>query len=311
MLSRTAAKHLAIIPLTVLILSSGAQAQPVDAAPAPVRQPVRFRQQTTRAGDRVAQRLGVNLGLTTKITQSGQTAHESQSQLRREQHRTIEVLEVAEGRATKARATFELSRRQSPENANPGDFMVQPIEGKSYLMSRDSDELKITDLAGATPPAEELKLAAESLENVGRPNPLAALLTSRQVFVGERILVPRDLGQELLGLQDPIGSVRRFELTLLRVDPADENYAMPRGVFQTSIMVVPNDDSPLSIHLRGEIAVETDTCRLAYVDLTGPVQLSSIERTAGGIYQYSAGGQLNLAIKSQYDRTELARRPGS
>jgi len=143
----------------------------------------------------------------------------------------------------------------------------------------------------------------------GKPNPLAALLINRHVVVGQPILVPRDLVQELLGFQDPLGTVRRFELTLLRVDPASDEHPAPRGVFRTSIMVVPNEDSPLSIHLTGEIAVETETCRLAYVDLNGPVQLSSIERTAGGIYHYSAGGELNLSIQSGYDRTKLAVRP--
>jgi hypothetical protein len=71
-------------------------------------------------------------------------------------------------------------------------------------------------------------------------------------------------------------------------------------VFETKIEIVPNDTSPLAITLEGEMVVETETCRLASVNLTGPVQLSSIERTAGGIFQYSAGGELKLAIRSEY-----------
>lgn len=300
------------------VASAQTPSQPAAPASAPSASPttptasgqvVRFRQVAARPGDRVDQKLGVELGLTTRITQSGQIAHESQSKMRREQHRVIEVMEVQDGRATKARATFHLSRRQSPDSPNPEEYAPQCIEGKTYLMSRSGDQLTITDPTGATPPPEELKLARESLENVGKPNPLAALLINRHVVVGQPILVPRDLVQELLGFQDPLGTVRRFELTLLRVDPASDEHPAPRGVFRTSIMVVPNEDSPLSIHLTGEIAVETETCRLAYVDLKGPVQLSSIERTAGGIYHYSAGGELNLSIQSGYDRTKLAVRP--
>jgi hypothetical protein len=268
----------------------------------PTLQQVRFRHQPTQVGDRVVQRLGVHLALATKITQSGQTAHESTNEMRRQQQRTIEVLEVAEGRATRARASFQVSRRQAPEYANPNELIVQPIEGKAYLVSREEDRLTITDEEGHLPSAEEYKLVAESLENVGKPNPLAALLVDRKIAIGQRILVPRDTVQSLLGFDDPLGTVHRFELTLNRVEPAGEKRASMTAVFVTAIEVLPNDESPLRITLNGEMAIETETCRMAAVNLSGPVQLSSIERTAGGIFQFSAGGELKLAIRSQYDR---------
>jgi len=269
-------------------------------SPAP-RQLVRFHQQPAQVGDRVIQRLGVHLGLATKITQSGQIAHESTNEMRRQQQRTIEVLEVKNGRATKARASFEVSRRQSPENADPKELTSQPIEGKAYLISREGEQLKVTDLNGAIPPLEEFKLAAESLENVGKPNPLAELLVSRPVAVGQRILIPRDTVQTLLGFQEPVGAVRRFELTLSGVEPANDKNPSPQAVFQTAIEINPNEKSPLAITLNGEMAVETETCRLISVQLSGPVQISSIERTGGGIFNFSAGGELKLAIRSQFD----------
>lgn len=261
---------------------------------------VRFRQSLPAVGDKVTQSLNVDLGLTTKITQSGQTAHESSNRMRRDQQRTIEVTEVTEGRASKARATFNVSRRQTPESAHPEELVTQPIEGKSYLMVRDGERLVVTDLAGAAPPEEEARLVAESLENVGKPNPLSVILVDRPMTVGQRILVPRDVVQSLLGFDGPIGSVHRFELTLLRVEPATTDRPSPLGVFQAAIEVKPNDESPLSITLAGEMSVETETCRLIEVKMTGPVQISSIERTAGGIFQFSAGGELKLAIRSDY-----------
>jgi hypothetical protein len=295
------ASHAANAQPTIAIDSSvepAAASNPTAATP--TGKIVRFRQHPTAIGDQVAQRLGVQLALTTKITQSGQTAHESTNEMRRQQHRVIEVLEAAEGRATKVRATFPVSRRQSPENPNPDELAVQPIEGKTYFMHRDGDQVTLTDAEGSIPPQEEFKLVAESLENVGKPNPLALLLVDRHVAVGQRILVPRDMVQQLLGFDDPVGTVRRFELTLTRVEPVDEKHPAERAVFQTKIDIVPNDASPLTITLEGEMVVEIETCRLASVQLAGPVQLSSIERTSGGIFQYSAGGELNLAIRSEY-----------
>lgn len=289
-----------LLTVSIASLSLSAIAQTSPTAPDAPPQVVRFRQTAPAAGDRVTQTLDVDLGLTTKITQSGQTAHESSNRMRRQQERVIEVVEVAEGRATKARATFNVSRRQTPESSKPEELVTQPIEGKTYLMSREGDRVVVTDESGATPPEEESRLAAESLENVGKPNPFAALLVDRPITVGQRILVPRDVVQSLLGFDGPIGSVHRFELTLLRVEPATAEHPSPVGVFQATIEVKPNDDSPLSITLNGEMSVETDTCRLVTVEMKGPVQLSSIERTAGGIFQFSAGGELNLAIRSDY-----------
>jgi hypothetical protein len=295
--------HVARAQSTIAIDESVEPAAASNLAAAPAAgKVVRFYQQPTAVGDRVDQRLGVHLSLTTKITQSGQTAHESSNEMRRQQHRMLEVLEAAGGQAIKARASFPVSRRQSPEHANPDELAVQPIEGKTYFMRREGEKILVTDQDGHIPPLEEYKLVTESLENVGKPNPLAVLLVDRHVAVGQRILVPRDLVQQLLGFDDPVGTVRRFELTLVRVDAADEDNPAERAVFQSGIEIVPNDASPLTISLQGEMVVETQTCRLASVELRGPVSLSSIERTSGGIFQYSAGGELQLGIRSQYGR---------
>ena len=300
-----ASRPMILRPLVAFVLLAAAvpalAQSPVAPTETDAKSPlVRFKQAPASVGDQVTQRLNVDLGLTTKITQSGQTAHESSNRMRREQERTIEVLEVAEGRATKAKATFIVSRRQTPESSKPEELVTQPIEGKSYLMSREGDRVVITGLDGATPTEEETRLVAESLENVGKPNPFASLLVNRPMAVGQRVLVPRDVVQSLLGFEGPIGSVHRFELTLLRVEPATAERPSPVGVFQAAIEVRPNDDSPLSITLNGEMFVETETCRLTEVKMVGPVQLSSIERTAGGIFQFSAGGELHLAIRSDY-----------
>jgi hypothetical protein len=295
-LATTSALAQTPVPTDSAVAPAAATAPTAPAGPS-----VRFRQQPTQVGDRAVQRMAVHLPLATKITQSGQTAHESTNEMRRQQQRTIEVLEVADGRATKARASFQVSRRQAPENANPNELTAQPIEGKTYLMSRDGDRLNITDLEGAIPPLDEFKLVAESLENVGKPNPLAALLVNRRIALGQRILMPREMVEQLLGFQE-IGTVHRFELTLKRVDSPTAKQPSPVAVFDAVIEVRPNDASPLNISLKGEMTLETETCRLVSVELAGPVQMSSIERTGAGIYQFFAGGELNVAIRSQYDR---------
>jgi hypothetical protein len=262
---------------------------------------IRFTQRETHVGDRVTQRLGMQFEMTTTIVQSGQIAHDSTSMIRRQQQRTIEVLEAADGRAVKAQASFEICRRQSPDNADPNELVSLPVDGKSYLIVRDGDELRVTDLDGAMPPLEEYKLAVESLDGVGKPNPLAVVLAGREVAVGQRLFVPRDMAQALLGLGAPeLAAVHRFELTLLRVATPAEPNAAELAVFRANIEVKPDDHSALAVNLNGEIAVEPATCRLVSVDLAGPVRVSTIERTAGGIYQFSMSGKLQVAIRAQF-----------
>ncbi len=267
---------------------------------APLGPAVRFEQQETRVGDRAVQRLGLHLAIATKIVQSGQVAHESSADLRRQQQRTIDVLEVADGRAVKAKATFDLSRRQSPDDQAPAELKLLPIDGKSYLMSRDGDKLTVTDLEGGIPPLAEYKLVAESLESVGQPNPLAVVLAGRELRVGQRVFVPRDLAQALLGFGSPeLARIHRFELTLNRLAPLVDG-AEPVAIFGVVIEVRPEDADDYAVHLSGELAVEPATCRLASIDLAGPVNVTTIERTAMGIYQQSLSGQLRVAIRSNF-----------
>ncbi len=283
--------------------------QPATAVESATTSRVRFEQQATQVGDHVVQRIGAELNVATKIIQSGQVANESTSQMRRQQQRTIDVLEAAEGRVTRARASFQVSRRQTPENADPNDFSPQAIEGKTYLMQRTDGKLNVTDAEGMIPPLDEYKLVIESLESVGQANPLAELLAGRSLAMGEKLLVPREMARTILGLGDQLGRVRRFELSLVKLDAVksekqSDGAATPAAVFKAQIQVEPTDSSPLMVTLAGQLSVDPASCRILAIDLSGPVTMTTVERTAGGIFQYSAAGELRMAMRSQYGRVE-------
>lgn len=297
---------LSVVMVFVAVASARADeaVQPASAvAPAAARPSVQFEQRAIQPGDSVRQSIDVAMTVDTQIVQSGQVAHKSHDEIRRKQERVIDVLEAADGRATRFRATFPLSWRHSPTEGTANEGATQPIEGKTYFATRVGDELTITDEAGAAPPEAELKLVRESLENLGKPNPLATLLAGKRLSVGDKILVPRDLVKEIMGLGNQVGSVRRFEMTLVRLQLEGEGAgAKPQAVFDARIEIAPNEDSPLSMHIKGRMLLEPETCRLSRAGFSGPVGLSSIERTAGGIFQYSASGELTIATRSEYGR---------
>ena len=198
-----------------------------------------------------------------------------------------------------------MRRRQSPDSATPNELTPLATQGKTYLVVRKGDDLQVTDAEGAIPPLDEFKLVAESLDGLGKPNPLAQVLAGREVAVGQRMFVPREAAKALLGLGGPeLAAVHRFELTLDRVmqPTADttNNVTQALTIFRVAIEMRPDDAGGLSAMLTGEMAVEPDTCRLTSVDLAGPVHVSTIERTAMGFYQYTMDGQLKVATRAQF-----------
>ena len=191
---------------------------PPVAEPQPA-QTVRFQRRPVQVGDRAQQEVTVGLQLSSRFTQSGQIANESQSTLRREQRRRIEVTGVEGDRIQTATIKFDHSRNQSPENPDPETLTVQVVEGKTYLAERRGEAMLVTDEAGVIPPLDEYKLVADVAENLGKPNPLANLLLERPIAVGQRILVPREAAASVLGLREQVGTVKRFELRLERLEP--------------------------------------------------------------------------------------------
>ncbi|MCA9258981.1 MAG: hypothetical protein KDA61_07265 [Planctomycetales bacterium] len=261
---------------------------------------IRFQQVAVQAGDRVEQQTAVRLQLKVQIAQSGQIAHESVSDLGREQRRQIEVLE-AEGREVRrARVAFLSSRNQTPENPQPDQLMPQAVHGKSYLVKRKGEQLTVTDVEGAIPPMDEYEIVVDAVQHLGKPHPLAETLLRRPIGVGETLLLPRATAEQLLGLGEQLGDVRRFALTLQRVEPGEGPQASPQAVFVASIETVANERSPMELSLQGEVVVEIATCRALEARFQGPVGMSTTQRTEEGVMQYSAGGEVHVVMENRY-----------
>jgi len=253
---------------------------------------VRFSQQPTKVGDRVIQRVGVELELETKISQADQLAHQESTSMRRRQERKIEALEVVDGRLRKARVSFPLSRVMSPENEAPKKEIPQVIEGRTYLVTRENDRLLVTDDQGVLPTREEFELVITSLENLGKPNPLAEFLLERTMRVGETLSVPQKLAGEMMGF-DQLGTVRTFELTLKEIRSMN---SQPCAVFTATVEARGAQNNPLQIRATGEVIIELATCRTLAATLAGPLSLDAQQQN----YQYSASGEMLVAIRSEY-----------
>ncbi len=255
-------------------------------------QVVQFSQATTTVGERVAQRVGMELNLHTVIKQSGQVAHDGNTALRRRQERTIEVLDVVENRARKAKVTYRLSRLMSTENLEAANETTQAVEGKSYLITRDGSNLMVTDIEGAIPTQQEFEIVVNSMESFGQPNPLATFLLTREIRVGDRLEVPLDVASKMMGF-DSLGEVQRFELHLTEVKEINGKQC---AVFAATIAALGKPDNPLNVQAQGNVVIEIATCRTLEATLTGPLSLQTTDQNT----EYTATGDLLLAIRSQY-----------
>lgn len=293
---------------------AGLSPAPADLPPVTPPEPaqlVRFARRAVQVGDLAQQEITLNLDMASRYVQSGQIANESRNVIRREQRRRVEVTAVADERIEAATISFDHSRKQSPENPDPNALAAQPIEGKSYFAQRRQKTMLVTDASGAIPPLEEYELVADVAQNLAKPNPLAPLLLERPIAVGQKILVPREAATAVLGLRDQVGTIKRFELTLTRVEPTPvvANAAAGQStsevaVFAARIETLPNETTPMEFTLAGTLAVEVDSCRTVAAHFQGPVQMSTTERTRGGIFQFSAAGDLSVSIRSHYSRVE-------
>jgi len=278
---------------------------------------VTFAQQPAQVGDRVAQTVNVDLQIHTTITQAEQRANESQTSLKRRQQRFVEVLEVVDGNVRRAHVSYPLSRmtqthvnspeeahlkktqpkKTLPKNDQPEQEVAQAVEKKSYFVTRAGERLLVTDAEGAIPPQAEFEIVVTSLQNLGLPNPLIQFLLGRTIRVGERLQLPQEIAEQLMGFGEQFGKVEQFELELKSVQQID---GQPCAVFVATIEAVGEPANPIRIRAFGQIVIQTKTCRTVRAELSGPLTLSTAEHTPAGSFQYSARGNMHIAIESQY-----------
>lgn len=274
------------------------QAASVPIQTAPVQTaPIQFAQQPSAVGDKVVQQVAMQLDLKTSIVQSGQIAQQQDTTMKRGQERKVEVLEVVDGRVRRAYVTFEHSRQQLPTGEGEGQEETQAVEGKTYELTRDGEQLRIRYPDGSTPPLEEFEVVFGSMQSFGLPNPLAEFLLGHSFQIGQTLEMPREIAERMLGFGNELGEVSKFELTLQEVK---EHGGGMCAVFAADILVGGGAGSPVSLEVTGPVLVRLDTCRTVLADFTGPMSMNSVEQTSQGNFQHQATGTVRVAVRSQY-----------
>lgn len=270
---------------------------PTVRAAAPDRA-IRFARRDARVGDRAHQEIDFEVNLIIAIRQHGQTIHTRDQGNRQRQSRDVSVLEVRKGLATKARVDYGISQQISAPRGEGADENIRrdPVAGKSYLVAREAaDRLIVTDLQGNRPPETQRAIVARNMDALGRPNPLADYFDRRVLAIGQTVALPREVANELLGFEKSVGTVNRFDLTLVGTRKIGERQC---ALFHARIEF----DSPLAddghLTMQGELLLDTSSCRIASLALSCPLRLEETRGPEGGQFQVRGTGSLQIAMRS-------------
>jgi hypothetical protein len=320
--------HRSLLAITVvtLVMTRAVEAQesvsaaksPVTAASFDVRtspnaraQTVTFGQLDATIGDQIEQRLSLAMKLATTVRQGNQIVERSHTAVRTDQRRTVTTTAVEAGRTMAVKVRFDEATRTlsaEPENADLSansrispqqeSTTPQPVQGKTYLCRRESGvagKLIITDESGALPNKDELEIVSQSMEMVGRANPLAEFLNGRTIAVGETVELPKEVADRVFNLSEKFGKVSRFDLTLEKLMAGNS-----RAVFLARVDAGSNDASQMRLQVEGPIVVDIASCRAAQTSLVGPIGMSETRGSYSTSYQVIGAGRLQMSIESHY-----------
>ncbi len=270
---------------------------------APTGQVVRFSRRAPLVGDQLEQSLSVTLKLDTMVRQNQEVLEQTKTALRRQQRRVVTTAHVTGGTTDTVFVRYAEAAKRVANGPNADELEVAPptpqsVEGKSYRCTRAGDALLITDEQGGVPPLDEYEIVTRNMESLGRPNPLADYLVGQTLAVGQRLAVPNEVAEKLLGLGDEMGQVSRFELTLERIAQGNGRSC---AVFFASIEAASSDSSQMRLNVEGPLTIEIDTCRAVAADLSGPIGMSETRGSLSATYQIIGTGKMSISIASKYN----------
>jgi hypothetical protein len=267
-------------------------------------QTIHFARRAPQVGDQLEQSLTFDVQLHQLMRQGEHLVEQGEMATHRRQRRLVTTTDVASGAAVAAlvrypEATKQIITAHTADELRTLTVPIDPqsVQGKAYRCHRTDAELLITDEQRNIPPLDEFKIVAQNMETLGRANPLAQFLAGRTVGVGERLTVPHDVAERLLGLGEELGQVSRFELVLDDVKTID---GTPCAVFNASIDAASTNASQMRMQVDGPLVIQSATCRAVEASFHGPIGMSETRGSLTETYQMSGTGRISVSIHTVY-----------
>ena len=239
----------------------------------------------------------LDTSMKTRFRYPDQEPQEFSSVEHRHQRRRLTILATAPKQVSKVKVKFEKAlKKVLNQGETDARWHAQPVDGKTYLVTRSGADLVVTDEQGKKPPEDERKIVEHSMQAIGRPNPIAKFLHERTISVGDTIHLPADLVSDLLGSQNKVDDAQiKMPMKLVHVKDVE---GVLCGVFETEIDNSVQFGVKTSTRMKGQFAVELGTCRIVSVSFRGPITHRQSRLIAGQQYTVEATGSLAVAMQA-------------
>ncbi len=254
---------------------------------------VEFRYQPPKVGQHGMHEMQFQLELTIAMRQAGKTISSEAQQLGRDQQREMTILQVTDNHASKVEVLYHKAQETVGRGQQSVTPQTQSIEGKSYLVERQGDEITVTDSLGQPVPEDERTLVAASMQAIGRPSPLGLLLNGKKMAVGQTLRLPNEMASDVLGMKDTGGEPQKVEL-LLREVRQESGHRLAN--FDLSIVLKLAGGGTMEI--KGDLQIEPETCQVAAANFSGPVSMREEHGPQGHTFEVRSEGTMKVAVKS-------------
>jgi hypothetical protein len=270
---------------------------------------IRFARRPPQVGDQLEQSLTFDVQLHQIMRQGEHLVEQGEMATHRRQRRVVTTTDVGSGATVAAlvrypEATKQIVTAHTADELRTLTVPVDPqaVQGKAFRCRRTDADLLITDEQGNIPPLDEFKIVAQNMETLGRANPLAQFLAGRTLSVGEKLTVPHEVAERLLGLGEEFGQVSRFELVLSDVKTID---GAPCAVFNATIEAASTNASQMRMQVDGPLVIQAATCRAVEANFHGPIGMSETRGSLTETYQMSGTGRISVSIHTVYRDVSL------
>ena len=266
----------------LLVLTSIAGADDKDS--------ITFKYKPVKKGDTRTMTRTLTMSLEMKVSVAGNVVQEPKQDRSEEESRKDTVLEVADGVPTKIK-----TRYIKFAEITDGKTKTSPVKGKTYIVEKGEDGLKITDESGETPSPAEIKQVSDDFKNLGTLDKMSKFLDGKTVKIGEAIDLPKDIAQSILGTKkdDPI-QVKKFRLKLTKINP-------DMGLFKITVEFegAPTPGTSMSMTLKGKIGV-TPGCWPLDAKMKGTVEIEGSPGPPEQKIELTGSGPVTITASNSY-----------
>jgi hypothetical protein len=281
----------------------------------------KFTYKPLEVGDQASETSEFALDLKTTVAQGHEVINVAAQKADRNERITAERLPAAKGQTAKARIKYESSEQVTTDRAGVTHGAERPVAGKTYIAAREGESLVVADEQGAAPPEEEFKIVARAADGLGKPNPIGEMLNGKTIAIGERISLPQDYCRQMLSGWDETLADAPIEVMLMGTQRVDGRqcavfHTVPEGlsakpnVVRTSATSATDGPElklpapPATTPIQGKFLIEFDTCRLAVIELDGPVNRVENKGRPGREFEVRRKGKLRVAVHVTHNRAE-------